>query len=416
MRGEPEPCALRPSWGRFFHGRKDVGVMGDASQQTGEFEAVYRVQGRRYLDGDAASSTKSKPAGALSPEDVPTPPGGRVLEVRDGGDGLYVRVAIPLPVPAAPAAIANLLLGSWTARTCVRILHVELPTGPARHLPGPRYGVPELRRRLAARFRPLLLATIAEPSGGDLDTWAATLRAEWMAGVDILVEAGDQGPADWSRTQRRIDRARREAEALARDAARRPLYAVRLAASGPDFAERVRRLVDAGAEALTVGWTVGDLDALAAVAARPGGPVLLAGARIAAQSSGVLAPSVLFGELARAAGADVSGYAGTGPDGQAAPLSATEQASVGAALAAPTSRRAAWAAPSLGIHPGALPTLVRELGPDIVVDATAAIQDHPGGPRAGAAAFIQAFDRLSGHIGPLPDELAQALARWGGAA
>lgn len=419
MREEPEPCTLRPSSGRFFDGRKDVGIMEDGSAgRPGEFQVVYQVQTDPVIGRATTGGTEAWRARGRFLGEVPAPRGGRALEATESAGGLEVRAALSLPVQASLAAIVDALESGWPPDVAVRIVHVELPSRLEEHLPGPRYGVPELRRRFATRFRPLLLAAVDGVSD-DLDDWGAALRVQWLAGIDILVEGRGEDTADGSETMRRLERAGLEASRIALDTPRRPLYAARLFPSGRDLVAQAERLRDAGAEALVVEWTVSDLDALAAVARLPDSPVIVAMAKpreAPAATPAVLAPAVLFGELVRAAGADVSGYDIAAPEGRAAPLAATDQASVGEALAASGFRRAAWPAPSFGIHPGILPSLVRELGPDIVIDASVAIHGHPGGPRAGAAAFTQALDRLSGYVGPLPDELAQALARWGGAA
>jgi ribulose 1,5-bisphosphate carboxylase large subunit-like protein len=71
-----------------------------------------------------------------------------------------------------------------------------------------------------------------------------------------------------------------------------------------------------------------------------------------------------------------------------------------------------------GIHPGLVPTLLEDFGPEIVIGAGGAIHGHPDGSRGGAKAMRQAIDAAVERI-PLEEhasmnrELKIALEKWG---
>jgi ribulose-bisphosphate carboxylase large chain len=72
-----------------------------------------------------------------------------------------------------------------------------------------------------------------------------------------------------------------------------------------------------------------------------------------------------------------------------------------------------------GLHPGHVPSLVRVLGPDIVIQAGGGVHGHPRGTAYGAAALRQAIDAvmLGNHLSEYAKghkELAEALKHWKG--
>jgi 2,3-diketo-5-methylthiopentyl-1-phosphate enolase len=78
----------------------------------------------------------------------------------------------------------------------------------------------------------------------------------------------------------------------------------------------------------------------------------------------------------------------------------------------------AFPVPSAGIHPGMVPSLIRDFGVDSVINAGGGVHGHPGGAAAGGKAFRQAVDAvLNGQsledAAEAQPELAQALKLWG---
>jgi 2,3-diketo-5-methylthiopentyl-1-phosphate enolase len=74
--------------------------------------------------------------------------------------------------------------------------------------------------------------------------------------------------------------------------------------------------------------------------------------------------------------------------------------------------------PGGGLHPGTVPLVTQEYGPDIIMSAGGGIVGHPQGPRAGAKAFRQAIDAVMANRPVLEyaakhAELRAALDQWG---
>jgi 2,3-diketo-5-methylthiopentyl-1-phosphate enolase len=343
---------------------------------------------------------------------------GRVESVEVEGERAQVAIAYPVAnLPPHLSALLTVVFGKLSLDGDIRLAALRLPACWRETLPGPGHGIAGLRARLGVDKRPVLMSIFKSENGRTLAEWRAQLEEQWRGGADLVKDdeiffADGRAPA-----LDRVAAAREIAERIAAESGRRPLYAVNLTAPGPRLAEQAARLMERGAEAfLMAPYTVG-LDALTEVARLPGAPIILAHPAFAGAFVGVprrgVAAELALGLLPRAAGADIAIY--PSPYGSVA-LPMLEALAVHRAVSSPSEWRRAASAPSAGIHPGLVPRLVRDFGPDVVVNAGGAVHGHPGGTRAGALAFRQALDRFFGMRGPVPDELAQALALWGGAA
>lgn len=413
MRRNLRPCAtvLRD---RFSYGGNGVGVVEEHIVAT--YEAPFAERGAlRPPRIGARGALTDGPAGRRPHED-----GNRRCVVDVAEDGLRLTVRVAYSADGLAPQLSTLLAvvaPDGVSDGDLRLVGLDLPVRWRQALGGPQYGVGGIRRRLAVHDRPLLLSTLANENGQGGANWKTALAEQWTAGADIVQDresfcADDQGAAAW-----RAETARELADRLAADVGRRPLYVVNLTAAGPALVDQAGRLSERGAEAFLIApYRVG-LDVLGEVARLPSRPLIFAQPALSptdvGSSRGALADRVLLGFLIRAAGADVGMYPSS-PGGNAG--IGDEAVAVARALTDPGPWRATAPAPSTGVHPGIIPQWVREFGPDVVINADGAVHGHPSGARAGTLAFRQALDRFLGRGGPVPDELARALARWGGAA
>ncbi len=74
--------------------------------------------------------------------------------------------------------------------------------------------------------------------------------------------------------------------------------------------------------------------------------------------------------------------------------------------------------PSAGIHPGLVPLIMGDFGPEVVVNAGGGVHGHPEGAAAGGRAFRQAVDATKAEIqlekyAENHEELRIAIERWG---
>jgi 2,3-diketo-5-methylthiopentyl-1-phosphate enolase len=162
-------------------------------------------------------------------------------------------------------------------------------------------------------------------------------------------------------------------------------------------------------------------DALAALASDPDIDVpiaahpALAGAFYPSPHHGIAAP-LLLGKLIRIAGADLSLF--PSPYGSVVMPKEENLAVRDALMDRKLPQRTVFPVPSAGIHPGLVPLILRDFGPEVVVNAGGGVHGHPGGAAAGGRAFRQAIDAVLGgqdltEYASRHPELKAAIDRWG---
>jgi 2,3-diketo-5-methylthiopentyl-1-phosphate enolase len=80
--------------------------------------------------------------------------------------------------------------------------------------------------------------------------------------------------------------------------------------------------------------------------------------------------------------------------------------------------RSAFPTPSAGIHPGLVPTIIRDFGDNTIINAGGGIHGHPQGTTAGGKAFMDVIQAtISGQsLAQAADnsaELRSAIDKWG---
>jgi 2,3-diketo-5-methylthiopentyl-1-phosphate enolase len=139
------------------------------------------------------------------------------------------------------------------------------------------------------------------------------------------------------------------------------------------------------------------------------------GTMVTSERSGLSFP--LLAKLVRIAGADVMvlySYLGKIP-------SATKNSNLqvlGQAMCSLHGKMAMGCLVAAGVHPGLVPALLNDFGPEIIVGAGGAVHGHPKGSRAGARAMRQAIDAVMNHTSleeaaGKHEELRLALEKWG---
>lgn len=303
---------------------------------TEPLRVTYRLDVPVDQVGDLAAAlaieqTIEFPPEAVDDPQVTTQAQGWVETVEAGPDGApHATIAVPPDVVAGQLPqLLNVLWGNASLHPRVRLVGVTLPPAVLDCFPGPLFGVGGLRAATGVRGRPLLL-TAVKPMGLPVQRLAHLAGRCAAAGVDLVKD--DHGLADqpWAPF---ADRVGRLADAVARANARHGtccVYAPSLNAPAGLLTERAVTARDAGAGALLVlpglyGWPA--LQPLADV----GLPLLAHPAGMGGWTRGVAAP-VVFGTLARLAGADMSIFL---VDGGRFPVPPEEADAVAAACHAP---------------------------------------------------------------------------------
>jgi len=252
------------------------------------------------------------------------------------GQSLATLAFEPHVVGAELTQLLNVIYGNASLLPGVRVEALELPPELLAVFRGPRLGVAGLRRLVDAPDRPLLCSAL-KPLGLPLAELAEMARAYALGGLDLVKD--DHGLADqpFGRYQARVAAC---AEAIGRANAEvggHCRYVPNVSAPADQIAARARFARDAGAGGLMLAPGLVGFDALRALAADDtlGQPVFLHPALLGSfvtRATDGLAPGVLFGTLARLAGADASIFPHTGGRFSFSPA---DCAAVAAACAAP---------------------------------------------------------------------------------
>lgn len=208
--------------------------------------------------------------------------------------------------------LLNVIFGNTSIKPGIRVADLDLGEQLLNHFPGPRFGIPGLRKLLGVPAGPLL-CTALKPMGKSPAEIADLAYRFALGGIDIIKD--DHGLTDQPFCPYR-ERVAACADAVARANAqtgKKSLYAPNITAPVLAIAERVRLAQDLGAGGLLIAPGLTGFDALLMLAADEtvnlpliSHPAWL-GSLIVSPDSGV-AHAVIFGQLQRLAGADASIY------------------------------------------------------------------------------------------------------------
>lgn len=287
--------------------------------------------------------------------------------------------------------------------------------------PGPKFGAAGVRDLLGVRDRPLVMSIFKSVIGYDLPGLREQFLQQALGGVDLIKDDEILFENPLTPLHKRVPAcidAAREAE---QRTGRKLIYFTNL--TGPTFGlrDQALRAIEAGANGLLFNVLAYGFDALAGLAADPDIAVpiaahpAMAGAFYPSPHHGISAP-LLLGKLMRIAGADLSLF--PSPYGSVVMPKEENLAVRDALLTDALPQKPALPVPSAGIHPGLVPLIVRDFGPEVVVNAGGGVHGHPGGAAAGGQAFRQAVEAvLQGasleQYAESHPELKAAIERWG---
>lgn len=210
------------------------------------------------------------------------------------------------------AQLLNVLFGISSLRRGIRVLRFDLPPAVLELWPGPRFGKEGLRKLAAVADRPLVCGVL-KPLGSSVAALADLAYQFAQGGLDLIKD--DQSLADqpFCRFEERIARCAEAVARANRETGGSCLYFPHVSWAGAGMRSVCLSAKQAGAGGLLIAPGLTGFDALRDVAmddtiALPilSHPALL-GSFIVHADSG-MAPSVVFGQLPRLAGADASLY------------------------------------------------------------------------------------------------------------
>jgi ribulose-bisphosphate carboxylase large chain len=236
------------------------------------------------------------------------------------GPGRYAAwISYPLDLwDGSYAQFLSVVFGMASLRSGVRVTRVDLPEMALERMPGPRFGCAGLRKQLGVHQRPLVCGVL-KPLGRSPAELAKLATQFALGGVDLVKD--DQSLVDqpFCPFEERVARCAEAVAEVNRRTGRACLYVAHVSGSWQSIERRARFAKRAGAGGLLICPGLTGYDALAELARDEtlslpllSHPTFL-GSYCLDPESGI-APSVLFGQLPRLAGADASIYPTFGLD------------------------------------------------------------------------------------------------------
>jgi ribulose-bisphosphate carboxylase large chain len=239
---------------------------------------------------------------------------GRIESFEHIGEESWVaRISFPIELATASAVdLLHLLYGTISLKTGIRVTRIDLPEQGFVGWTGPRFGQAGLRTLLGISHRPLVCAVL-KPLGLPVPDLADLAYQFASAGVDLIKD--DQGLNDQPFC-RFEDRVRTCAEAVNRanhETGHHCLYAPHIGAAFPAARDRALFAKACGVGALLVCPGLTGYETLRLLAGDPELklPVLSHPALLGIYATNAytgMAPALLYGQLPRLMGADISLY------------------------------------------------------------------------------------------------------------
>jgi 2,3-diketo-5-methylthiopentyl-1-phosphate enolase len=365
------------------------------------------VEEARELAGRLAShffpGTQNRVAGET--EAMRSRHGARILAIEEapvatagGARTFLVTIAIPrFSLGDSLAMLLSTVGGEVLAYGRIRLMDLRLPDGYLAAFSGPRFGAAGIRRLLGVPRRPLLLAITKPCLGFTPEEGARTFFEAAVGGADIVKDdelLSDPGYCSRAeRVKRYLEAERRAFE----EKGEHTLYTVNITDRADRLLANAREAVELGANALMVNWLEVGPDAARSVCEDAGTrvPVLGHNAGTTALSAGAgvgIDGAIGSGLLPRLCGIDLAIFLtqhGKYPSTREGCMAIVE------AMRHPLAGlRPLLPIPAGGVTPALVATLVGEYGTEIAIGAGGPLFGHPGGPRAGAAAFRAGIARV----------------------
>jgi len=333
----------------------------------------------------------------------------------------FVQVAYPqvnigeqLPM-LLTAVVGNISMGGD-----IKLVDIRLPQKYVAGFKGPKFGIEGVRKLLGVPGRPLLNNMIKPCTGYPLEVGAELFRKAAMGGCDIVKDDELIADASFNSVEGRVKRYMEIEKQVYEETGEHTLYTVNITDNVPKIFDNAKRVVELGCNALMINYIAVGLPVMQAIAEDPSinVPILahmdVAGAMYMSPLHGMSSHLVL-GKLPRLAGADVVVI--PAPYGKA-PVIDYKFTNAARNLSFPLYHlKPTFPMASGGITPSMVPSVVGDLGNDIVIGSGGGIHAHPQGPIAGGKAFRQAIDAVMQGIALEEyakdhQELTIALKEW----
>lgn len=348
-----------------------------------------------------------------------------IHEPEDGASGeRYADITIAYPDLNFSRDLPALLVtafGKLSMDGRIKLIDLQPSADFLSAFPGPKFGISGVRDRLGVHDRPLVMSIFKSVIGYGLDDLREQFLQQALGGVDLIKDDEILFENPLTPIEKRVPVCMDAAREAEQTTGQKLIYFANL--TGPTFKlrENALKAIEAGANGLLFNVLAYGFDALAGLAADPDITVpiaahpAMAGAFYPSPYHGIAAP-LLLGKLMRIAGADLSLF--PSPYGSVVMPKEENLAVRDQLLGGELPQRTSFPVPSAGIHPGLVPLILRDFGPEVVVNAGGGVHGHPGGAAAGGRAFRQAVDAVRNGVtleayAKQHSELKTAIERWG---
>lgn len=257
--------------------------------------------------------------------------------------------------------LLNVLFGNISMVPGIRVTGIDLPTSLLARFPGPQHGIDGLRQRFGTDGP--LLATALKPMGTPVPQLAEFARALAAAGMHLIKDDHSFATQPFCDFRERVNAI---AQAVG-EANGGGMYLPSLNVPVEDLTSAIDFALEAGVGGFLVLPGLCGFDTMRSISATtPADTVIMAhpamlGAFVTDETSGI-AHDIMFGTLARLAGADVSVYPNFGGRFSFAPEAC---AAIATACREPLEHiRPAWPSPAGGMSPERVPEMLEFYGPD----------------------------------------------------
>ncbi len=305
---------------------------------------------------------------------------GRIEEL-DRLDDSHWRVVISYAVETTGfelTQLLNVVFGNFSLKPGVRVEWLDLPPSLARGIDGPRFGCAGLRARLGAWRRPLL-CTALKPMGLPIDRLADLAYSFARGGIDVIKDDHGLANQPFAPFDERVQRCADAVARANRETGLTCIYAPNVTAPGDAAVRHARYAKSAGAGGILISPGLAGLGVMSQLAADDGidlpifsHPSFL-GSFITSPDQGI-APGVLFGQIARLAGADASIYPNYG--GRFS-LTREDCRAIAEAAAGPLAGLAPiFPVPGGGMTVERVPELLEFYGPEVILLIGGGLHQH----------------------------------------
>jgi 2,3-diketo-5-methylthiopentyl-1-phosphate enolase len=308
-----------------------------------------------------------------------------------------IEVAFPLPAISSDiGTLMTVIFGKISMAGAIRLVDLKIPQAlSSPRMLGPAFGADGIRALTGVTnpVHPLLMCIFKPSLGVSPDQLARVFESVAVAGVDCIKDDEILSDADLDSAKGRLEAILTASAKIQSQSGKSPLYAINLTGPADELLDRANALVEQGANCFLFNYLSYGLPMLAALrSANLGVPIMahpaLAGSFYGSPAHGI-SPGVLFGVLPRLAGADMVLY--PSPYGSVA-LQMQDAQEVCEAL------RQSWdgfktvlPAPSAGIKHTMCDVILKDFGPEVIINAGTGIHDVEGGPAKGVSAFREAI-------------------------